>query len=55
MNTTLGIKTTTGDKIFHHVNYVRMADGFMYITYQQDGQDKKAIFEMEYITHFVMG
>lgn len=55
MNITVGIKTTTGDKIFRNVYYVRSYDGFLYVSYKFAGEDKKAVFEMEYIISFVIG
>ena len=55
MDAKLGIRTTTGDKIFFHVTYFSMHDGFLTINYREQGIDKKAIFEMEYITYFAIG
>jgi hypothetical protein len=55
MNATLGIRTTMGDKIFTNVFYITVQDGYMTILYRHQGIEKKAIFEMEYITHFALG
>lgn len=55
MSATVGVKTLTGDKIYRNVHYVSMRDGFLTIRYRQDGADKTARIESEYVISFVIG